>query len=62
MTDADGDTDSASINLGAGVFVIQDDGPNAVVVNATADTMVLDESVLWAARRTATVLRPALRR
>ena len=44
MTDADGDTASASINLGAGVFVIQDDGPNAVVANATADTLVLDET------------------
>ena len=44
VTDADGDTASASINLGAGVFVIQDDGPNAVVANATADTLVLDET------------------
>ena len=32
VTDADGDMDSASINLGTGVFTIQDDGPDAVVV------------------------------
>ena len=44
VTDADGDTDTAAINLGAGVFEIQDDGPNAVVANATADTLVLDET------------------
>ena len=44
VTDADGDSDSASINLGDGVFVIQDDGPNAVVANATAAEIVLDES------------------
>ena len=29
MTDADGDTASAALNLGAGVFTIQDDGPVA---------------------------------
>jgi hypothetical protein len=44
LTDADGDTDTASINLGAGVFQIEDDGPNAVVANATPDTLVLDET------------------
>ena len=44
VTDADGDKDTASINLGAGVFQIEDDGPNAVVVNATPDTLVLDET------------------
>ena len=27
VTDADGDTDTASINIGQGVFIIQDDGP-----------------------------------
>ncbi len=44
VTDADGDKDSAAINLGTGVFQIEDDGPNAVVFNATADTLVLDET------------------
>ena len=44
VTDADGDTDTASINLGAGVFTIEDDGPDAVVVINTPDTLVLDES------------------
>ena len=44
MTDADGDNDTAAINLGAGVFQIEDDGPNAVVANAAADTLVLDET------------------
>ena len=29
VTDADGDSDSASINLGSGVFSIEDDGPTA---------------------------------
>ena len=43
MTDADGDNDTAAINLGTGVFQIEDDGPNAVEI-ATADTLVLDES------------------
>ena len=31
VTDADGDKDTASINLGAGVFQIEDDGPRATV-------------------------------
>jgi hypothetical protein len=44
VTDRDGDTDTAAINLGAGVFSIEDDGPDAVVFNATADTLVLDET------------------
>ena len=44
VTDADGDKDTAAINLGAGVFQIEDDGPNAVVANATPDTLVLDET------------------
>ena len=30
VTDADGDTDTAAIDLGAGVFTIEDDGPDAV--------------------------------
>ena len=44
VTDADGDIDAAAINLGSGVFPIEDDGPVAVVVNATAAAIVLDES------------------
>ena len=44
VTDADGDTASAALNLGAGVFQIEDDGPDAVVVINTPDTLVLDES------------------
>ena len=44
VTDADGDKDTAAIDLGTGVFQIEDDGPNAVVANATADTLVLDET------------------
>ena len=44
VTDADGDSDSASINLGANVFTIQDDGPDAAVANATAAAIVLDET------------------
>ena len=44
VTDADGDSDTAAINLGTGVFQIEDDGPDAVVANATADTIVLDET------------------
>ena len=31
VTDADGDVDTAAINLGTGVFQIEDDGPDAVV-------------------------------
>ncbi len=44
VTDADGDVDTAAINLGTGVFQIEDDGPDAVVGNATAAAIVLDES------------------
>ena len=44
VTDADGDIDTAAINLGAGVFQIEDDGPDAVVVNAAAAAIVLDET------------------
>ena len=53
VTDADGDSDTAAINLGAGVFPIEDDGPDAVVVNATAAAIVLDETRRLG-RRTAT--------
>ena len=59
VTDADGDTDTAALNLGTGVFTIQDDGPDAVVVNATAAAIVLDESAGCARTATATAgLRP----
>ena len=44
VTDADGDSDTAAINLGQGVFQIEDDGPDAVVANAVAAPMVLDET------------------
>ena len=44
VTDADGDTDTAALDLGAGVFTIEDDGPDAAVVINTPDTLVLDES------------------
>ena len=44
VTDADGDSDAAALNLGSGVFTVQDDGPDAVVVNPTAAAIVLDES------------------
>jgi T1SS-143 domain-containing protein len=44
VTDADGDSDEAAINLGTGVFTIEDDGPTAAVENAVAAAIVLDES------------------
>src|SRR6185437_7344653 len=44
VTDADGDHDAASINLGSGVFQIEDDGPDATVTNAVAAALVLDET------------------
>ena len=46
VTDADGDSVNASIDLGAGVFTIQDDGPVQNTVTAAADTLVLDESAV----------------
>ena len=42
VTDADGDTASAALNLGAGVFTIQDDGPSV----GTAGTLAVDEDDL----------------
>ena len=42
MTDADGDTASAALNLGAGVFTIEDDGPSV----GTAGTLAVDEDDL----------------
>ena len=63
VTDADGDSDTAAINLGTGVFQIEDDGPDAVVVtNATAARLCWTRRGRLAPRRTATVLRPALTR
>jgi len=44
LTDADGDHVSTSIDLGVGVFTIQDSGPTASTVSGTTDTLVLDES------------------
>ena len=44
VTDADGDSDTAAIDLGTGVFQIEDDGPDAVVANAAAAAIVLDET------------------
>ncbi|MCT2401730.1 DUF5801 repeats-in-toxin domain-containing protein, partial [Novosphingobium mangrovi (ex Huang et al. 2023)] len=44
VTDADGDQDTASINLGANVFFIEDDGPTAGTPG-TPLTFYLDESV-----------------
>src|SRR5207302_300587 len=44
ITDADGDHVSTPINLGTGVFTIQDSGPTASTVTGTTDTLVLDES------------------
>jgi len=35
VTDFDGDTDTASINVGQGVFIIQDDGPRFGTVDTT---------------------------
>ena len=45
VIDADGDSDSAAIDLGTGVFKIEDDGPNVEVdPNAVLDMLVLDET------------------
>ena len=44
MTDADGDTDTATINLGQGVFIIQDDGPDAQLSTQGVGTVTLDET------------------
>src|SRR5262249_54406130 len=45
IVDADGDHVSTPINVGTGVFAIQDDGPTASVAAAAAP-LVLDESPL----------------
>src|SRR6185436_16197947 len=44
VKDADGDSDTAALNLGTGVFQIEDDGPNAVTAGVANDTLVLDET------------------
>src|SRR5678816_1035020 len=44
VTDADGDSDTASLAIGRGVFQIQDDGPDAVLSGASVGTVVLDET------------------
>ena len=45
ITDSDGDTATATANI-AGAITFRDDGPDAIVVNAVADMLVLDESPL----------------
>ena len=44
VTDADGDKDTAAINLGTGVFQIEDDGPSGGGNASATDTLVLDET------------------
>ncbi|WP_202814559.1 DUF5801 repeats-in-toxin domain-containing protein, partial [Bradyrhizobium pachyrhizi] len=44
ITDADGDSVATPINLGTGVFTIQDSGPTAGTVTGPTDTLVLDET------------------
>ncbi|MGY4569452.1 DUF5801 repeats-in-toxin domain-containing protein [Bradyrhizobium sp. USDA 3256] len=44
ITDADGDSVTTPVNLGTGVFTIQDSGPTAGTVTGPTDTLVLDES------------------
>src|SRR4029079_6711097 len=45
VTDADGDSDIASVDVSQGVFQIEDDGPDAAVnVQASLDTLVVDET------------------
>jgi hypothetical protein len=44
VTDGDDDKDTASIDLGTGVFKIQDDGPDASISGTGSITLVLDET------------------
>lgn len=44
VTDGDGDTSSATLDLSAGVFAIEDDGPSATLADTQLPTLVLDES------------------
>jgi VCBS repeat-containing protein len=46
VKDADGDTSTASVDLGDGVFLIEDDGPTANVNGQFEGTVTLDESPL----------------
>ncbi|MGC5195849.1 DUF5801 repeats-in-toxin domain-containing protein, partial [Aphanothece microscopica] len=46
ITDFDGDKDSAGVNLGAGVFTIEDDGPTLDPAGTFDESLVLDESAL----------------
>jgi uncharacterized protein YegL len=48
VTDADGDSDTASLDLGQGVFQIEDDGPTAVPDFASVETPEgVDYNVAW---------------
>ena len=47
VTDADGDVDTAAINLGTGVFQIEDDGPDAVVANAVRGDCAGRDAAGW---------------
>ncbi|MBR0875297.1 hypothetical protein JQ633_33395, partial [Bradyrhizobium tropiciagri] len=44
ITDADGDSVATQLDLGNGVFAIQDSGPTASTVAGAIDTLVLDET------------------
>ncbi|MEH6638014.1 MAG: DUF5801 repeats-in-toxin domain-containing protein, partial [Porticoccaceae bacterium] len=44
VTDADGDEASAEVDLGSGVFKIEDDGPSAEAADVATPMLVLDES------------------
>ncbi|WP_244482407.1 DUF5801 repeats-in-toxin domain-containing protein, partial [Bradyrhizobium pachyrhizi] len=44
ITDADGDHVSTPLDLGTGVFTIQDSGPTASALSGATDTLVLDET------------------
>jgi hypothetical protein len=61
ITDADGDVDSASINIGQGVFSIQDDGPDASLnTGASLDNLALRREPSGRHRpRRAALRRPA---
>jgi hypothetical protein len=45
VTDADGDSDTAEIDLSSGVFAIEDDGPTASISLVADTAIVLDETV-----------------
>ena len=58
VTDGDGDVSTIVVGIGAAI-IFKDDGPIAVVANATADTLVLDESPAGQDEGTGTLPRPA---